>query len=242
MNNASKKALSVLLLIAVVGTGLFMFSNYFVGGKPPTPPPIDVDTDNDGVTDTRISFSMFQALRIIYTDGSDTWKYPQSRTTLVPFTIIDSGISKVVGSIQAYIFFNLASSKQVNQVIFACSAKYDIYDEQNQLYKSLGAMPVAETVANPQNATDVYVGSATLSASDFQALIIPGSLQFDYTMYYVITCSGINADVQFSGGTSKTFGLTGVQTAENQLHWKFRLIQSGNIMQITSIETEWMWK
>lgn len=213
---------------------------------PPTPPTEEVDTDNDTQPDTSVSFSVFQALRILHTDGTDSWKYPTSRTSLTPLTMYDMGTGdpgtygKPVSASQAYVFFNVQASKTIAQVIFSSSATVEIrnWGESKTLVKELGSQSITKTIYNPSPNTDISITSSTLTIQQMMDLFNP-IISSPY--YWVIKLSDITATVTFSDGTSVTLGLTGMQAEENQLWWAFRQVYSGTTASIMSYSTEWRW-
>lgn len=241
MNKSQKKTVSILLVLAVAATAGYMYFGAVQASNPPvTPPPTNTDTDGDGTPDTAISFSMFQALKLTYLDSSTAWKFPSSRTTLNPLTIFSDG--KSVSTMQANVYFTLASSKPVSQVTFTCEMSLAIYNGAI-LFKDLtnGYQGISKVVSNPENATDVLVTYSSMTNSEFQALLIPPNVQYDLPLTYNVKVRDITANVVFSDGTAKTFGLTGVQATANQLWWDFRLLQSGTVMQVVDLNTRWSW-
>ena len=232
-----------LILIMLIGTGIFLlYKNIFSGGVPPAPPPV-----TNPLTGETYSFSMFQAVRVVYTDGSDSWKYPQSRTSLSSLSIKDN--DKFVSSLQAYIFFNFQTNKQASSVVFTADAKLSLYSSSKTLLTDFGDwMPISQTIANPQNATDTYVISSTITATDFQNLYTNWAYSYPYgtTYYYVITCKNITAIVTYTDGTSNIFTASGVQATENQLWWQFTYYTSSHTpgfpFQIVNTGIEWVWK
>jgi len=216
-----KFAVMGVIIVALVALVAVNYDYIFAQGKPPAPNPIDVDTDGDGVPDAKISFSFYQALRIIHTDGTDSWKYPQARTTLLPATIIDLSDQKAVSASQAYMYFNIDSTKQVSSVAFSAFMQIKIYANDKTVFRDLGEQVLSQTIDNPQNAVDIYITSATITANDIGDLLDSYDLAQPKDYYWVISASDISATVTFTDGNIKAFGFTGVQTTENQLWWNF---------------------
>jgi len=238
----SKQIGYMMMVAIIIVTAVAVWYNISpTNAIPPPPPPELIDTDGDGVDDTMISLSIIQPLRVVYTDGTDSWKYPSSRTSLTPLTITDTNPTKKVSSIQSYIYVNVVSSKAVTTLTLNCDTKIDILNENGGLYKNIADMPISKAISNPQNGTESYVTSATMSASDFQALIVPVGVEFNYRMIYRTILRDISAVIQFSDGTAVTMGLTGAQTDQYQLRWTFRLTQSGTVMSVTGSIVEWDW-
>ena len=223
--------IAMILTIAVIG----LYYNNIVVSKPPPPiPPPPGET---------ASFSVYQALRVIHTDGKDSWKYPQTRTAVPKMTITDLDDGKAVFAMQSYVFFSIISTKSVSVVAFNAEAQLSVYDSSKSLIAPLsgGWIPISESVPNPTNATDTYVGSVTITADTFEQLVLPYlAYGFQGIMdgYYVMTLQNINAVVSYSDGTSQTFGLTGIQETTNQLWWKFQYSNT----QLSIVQVQWLWK
>lgn len=235
MNKKTKNIRIFGALLAVTAIAVLIFVLPANSVKPPAPKPNYIDTNRDGIPDTYFSFSTFQALRIVYPDGSDSWKYPHSRTTLTPYSIIDNDNSKVVSTIQASVFFTLYSSKSVASVTYSCSMSVEIFTAAKQLFKSVGSIPISQVVTNPQNDTDVEVVSSTITASYLQALTEP-TLNFNVNYYYVFSGSTFVAQVTWADGTSGSFVAQGTQNMEQQLWWNFKLLGP---MQLVSLGATW---
>jgi hypothetical protein len=232
------KQIGFVLIIALIGASAFVLWYNFGGAGGQLPPPFTPPT-TDPTTGEKYSFSMFQALRVVYSDGTDSWKYPSSRTALNDMVII-SDKNKLISTMQAYIFFNFMSSKQVSSIAFTANAKLSLYSGSTLWVKDLGDMPVSQTITSPVNNTDNYVISATQTAAQFQALYnYPIGPATSWT--YVITCSNIRAVVTYADGTSRTVGLTGVQATQNQLRWGYAVFVTGTEFQITGTGVEWKW-
>jgi hypothetical protein len=234
-----KNTLTAIALLAVIGIAAAFLISPLLTEAPQNM--VWVDTDGDGVADTHIGFSMFQALRVIYPTG-DSWKYPPARTSLSPMSIVDTDTNKAVSSLQAYIFFNFVSSKTVSKVVYSANLVLRAYNTSKIGYLELGNNQISQPVLNPANNTDVIVTSSTVDATDFQRMAFPwvSPISVHVESYYVISVSNVLATVSFTDGTSCVFGLTGVQATENQLWWKFAVDKAP--YKISSVSTEWFWR
>jgi len=218
----------VLVLIAAIVTAYVFIQAIQIKANPP---PV-----------IAYGFSMYQAVRVIYTDGSDSWKYPQSRTYLTQSLAITEVEGKVVNGLQAFIFFNYVanSTENIDYVNYTCYAKLSLYDASANLIKDFCDWRlVSYSVANPKNNTDSYVISATISATDFQKLY---NNWVDGAVYnYVITCKDIKATLKYKNGLVDTCTASGIQATKNQLWWQFKYATTPEAS-IVNTGIEWVWK
>lgn len=236
--------LTVLLMVGVIGTAFILFGlPLLTGAKLPTDVvPIDYDTDGDGTADLRLGFSFFQALRIVFNDGTDHWNYPATRTQLLPLLISEPWANhKPITSSQAYVFFKVTSSKQITQVAFTAQMKVAIHNNDKSLLKDLGEQPLNQVISNPQNNTDVYITSATISATDIETLLNQQDPLFKL-YYWVISCRDISAAITFTDGKQLTVVASGVQQETNQLWWQFEHQGLGSQLSIIDhgVATGWV--
>jgi len=238
----NKKILLVIpLLLAVVVA--YCYISYAQSQPPPVTPPQDTDTDGDGKPEVKFSFSVFQGEHLFLMGGGDTWKYPQAVTSLSPLGIIDLDNGRAVSQIQTCIFFAIVSNKTISKVDFVCAAKLQLYDGNKNYLMTIGTEQlISKTVQNPAiDGSAVSALSASVTASDFQKILVPAGQTIDADRYFVVVLREIGAGVTFSDGTSKSFAATGVQAAENQLWWKFHVSQNGSVMEVVNLETSWRW-
>lgn len=240
MDKRQRNILTLLLIVTVAFSGvIFVLYNAEVSA-PSAPDPEPVDTDGDGVIDAEVGFSLYQALHLRFTDGSDVWKYPKSRTSLSPLYVKDYDSGKTVQSLQSYVFFTLTTSKQASYVTFKASASVDIcYVANKDVYRHIATMQIDEPVTNIQSKADTQVISSTMTASDFEALLSDINLVLGpVPFYYRVSLRNISANVVFADGSTTTFAASGVQAEENQLWWEFQRVAG---LEIVGMSTEWSW-
>ena len=241
MKQQQKNRVSALILICALMIGtLYFYSNMALNQ-----PPGDVPSTTDPVTNETYSFSMYQSLHLTYSDGSDTWYYPKTRTLLSHSAeIIDNG--KQVNTMQANIIFDYKTTKTVDQIQLSFKTQLSLFSFNKTWIKDFAKWTtITKTLNSPLKDQAIYVTSATMDANSFQELWVQGTVppfvpKTTAKYYYVVQIKDITAIISYTDGIDRIVKLTGTQPLENQLWWNFgRTVEYSSLLEIVSLGVEW---
>lgn len=236
MSNLAKKTrkrvLIIVLAVAILGSYFFFMSSsmpdlipdYSDPSQPysdPSQPPWNPIDDVKDALKPEGSATVYQALRVIYKDGSDKWVYPTSKATSL--TVIEAGTTKIVRDIETYVYINVNFNKDLASWSFKADGNCKITHGGSSIPlvvdRDYGTFKIAQQGVNLPKNQDYRLASTVMSAYDFEN-------SFDYVIgrTYVFTASLRNIEITltFTDGTAKTMNIIG--GASNDLLYNFRVM------------------